>query len=702
MFDRYKRYVLKKSDQLPLNVVLMVLFVSQTVTAVGLTGWLSLRNGRRNVDHLALELSDQVVARIQNQVLNYLDGPHRLNQVFEGAIASQTLNPDDPLALRTFFWHQIRRAQPGSTLLYGNPSAEVIGIHKTWDSRCLWGMQTMATNFKWNVYDIDEFGQPTTLVQSKERPHQRYRPWYTAAQQKQEPTWSPIFQTQTGLDLVITAAHPLFQPNGKLLGVLGVKIPLAQLTEFLQTLTISNSGQAFIMERSGQLVATSGQQLPLMSMGTIQQRVNAITSSDPLIQDANHHLLEHFGSLDNIDQKKSLTISHDDHHNLIKVAPLTEGRGLDWLVVVVIPTSDFTQELQANTRKTVVLCLVALLLSLLSGMLASGWISRTKQQLAEANQLLTTQLMATLESTAEGILSHTQSGEILAYNQKFVKLWNIPESLLAADSIPHERWQFLADQTPDPDTFMSRVLNLWQETPDVEALELVELRDGRIFECYTQAQWICDRIIGRIWTYRDVTDSQRAVAKMAALNLELERLAHLDGLTQVANRRYLDSYLTQEWQRMAREQQTLSLILFDVDFFKLYNDHYGHPAGDHCLVQIAQTAQQTIKRPADLVARYGGEEFAIVLPNTTQQGAIEIAQHLQTAIQQLQIAHSQSTVNPLLTISLGLACEIPTPGTRPDQLLAQADKALYRAKQQGRNRYCVYAPESKVSSPIDP
>ncbi len=692
MLDRCKRYVLQKSGQLPLNVVLTALFVFQTVAAVGLTGWLSLRNGRRNVDRLAIELSDQVVARIQNQVLNYLDWPYRLNQVFEGAIASQTLNPNNPQALQTFFWHQIKRAQPGTTLLYGNPLAEVIGIHKTFDHQYLLVQQTAATNFDWNVYGIDEFGQPTTVVDSIARSHQRYRPWYIAAQQNQVPTWSPIFQAQFVPGLVITAAHPLFQPDGTLGGVLGVKITLAQLTKFLQALTISDSGQAFIIERSGQLVATSGQQKQLLAMGTSQQRVSASDSSDQLIQDAAYHLLEHFGSFDNIDQKENLAISHGDHHHLIEVAPLADGRGLDWLVVVVIPEADFTQEIRANTRRTVVLCVVALLLSLLLGILASGWISRTKQQLADANQLLTTQLMATLEATAEGIVSHTQSGEILAYNQKFMKMWNIPESFLAPGSIPQDRWQWMADQTPEPDVFMARVLNLWQEAPAADALELVELKNGRIFECYTQPQRICDLIIGRIWTYRDVTDSQRAAAQLADLNQELERLAHLDGLTQVANRRYLDSYFIHEWQRMAREQQPLCLILFDVDCFKAYNDHYGHPAGDQCLVQIAQAAKTIIKRPADLVARYGGEEFAIVLPNTTQQGAIEIAQHLQRAIQQLKIVHSQSAVNPLLTISLGIACQIPVPGTESEQLLEQADQALYRAKRQGRNRYCSYEP----------
>lgn len=300
-------------------------------------------------------------------------------------------------------------------------------------------------------------------------------------------------------------------------------------------------------------------------------------------------------------------------------------------------------------------------------------------------------LAATLESTAEGILSHTEFGQVLAYNQKFLQMWNIPESLLALDSIPSERFQFLADQTQDPEGFKARTLELCKQMPEADALELITMNDGRVLERYTQPQRLGDRIVGRIWTYRDVTESQRAAAALEAANTELKRLANLDGLTQIANRRYLDTYLTQEWQRLAREKQPLSLILFDVDFFKRYNDHYGHQAGDDSLIKVAQTIQKNVKRPADLVARYGGEEFAIVLPNTHLQGAVAIAQRIQAALQSLQIVHAQSEVGPFLTISLGLTSQTPQPGTDASQLIWEADTALYQAKREGRNCYRIYS-----------
>ena len=1008
MFERWKRYVLKKSGRMPLSFVLTAPFVLQTVVVVGLTGWLSLTQGRKSVEELTHELSGQITARIENQILSYLDNACQLNQILADAISSDILDPDDRTALQNFFWRQIQHAEPGTTLNYANRLGEVIGIHKTLNSEFLLQQQTEATQFRWNVYQLDEQGQPIKRLESIDRMNGRFLPWYQAAQRQKSPTWSPIFQAQLVPNFLLTAAHPLFNRDGEVTDVLGISVTLSQLNKFLQNLAATTSGKAVIIERSGQIVATSNQSWPLTTTGDIQSRVQITDSRDPLLQLASQSLLNRFQDFNQIDHEDSLTVSLDGQHYLIEVTSLSARRGLDWLVIVMTPESDFTAEIQANTYRTIVLCLMALSISLLLGTITSRRTSRiiselkvaasqvaqgefgqrlsqngiaeldtllvsfnrmakqlqqsftdlkmlngelsesesrlkqffealplgvivhqrdrsvfyfnktakillgtdvipdistelfssryqiyragtgklyptdelpalralrgeslviedveihqidhtvllrvrakpifdrdgqvsyavvvceditqdkqAQKILVEDNRLLTAQvaektellhqnetmqrailqgipdllvriradgkylsfmsgggvklwqpdrntprmtiydflpptlasqrmhyvrqaiatgecqyyeydievqgvlvheearvlkiaedealvivrditerkraktteesflalLMATLESTAEGILSHTQAGGVLAYNQRFIQMWNISESLLTTDSLPNERLDFLAHQTVDPDGFKARVIELCKHMPEAVALELIELRDGRILERYTQPQRICDRIIGRIWTYRDVTEKQQASAALEAVNKELERLANLDGLTQVANRRYFDVYFSQEWRRMAREQQPLSLILLDVDFFKAYNDRYGHQAGDDCLKRVAQTLSQVVKRPADLVVRYGGEEFAVILPNTDLDGAIRIAQCLQKAVRQLQIVHDASGVGPFLSISLGLSCRIPSPGTASDQLIWEADKALYRAKGQGRNRYCTY------------
>jgi diguanylate cyclase (GGDEF)-like protein len=182
---------------------------------------------------------------------------------------------------------------------------------------------------------------------------------------------------------------------------------------------------------------------------------------------------------------------------------------------------------------------------------------------------------------------------------------------------------------------------------------------------------------------------QERTIELEQANQQLQRLATQDSLTKIANRRRFEEYLAQEWKRMAREKQMLSLILFDVDYFKRYNDNYGHQAGDACLRQIAKASQVSVKRSVDLVARYGGEEFAVILPNTPAEGAMHVAETIRDRIKKLQIPHECSEISEFVTISLGIASLIPSSDDSPDSLIAKADNALYEAKQQGRDRTVI-------------
>ncbi|WP_339382701.1 diguanylate cyclase domain-containing protein [Microcoleus asticus] len=208
----------------------------------------------------------------------------------------------------------------------------------------------------------------------------------------------------------------------------------------------------------------------------------------------------------------------------------------------------------------------------------------------------------------------------------------------------------------------------------------------------------------------ELAERQQAQARMREINQqlalsneELARATHLlqqvvniDGLTQIANRRCFNDRLEREWQRLYREQKPISLLLFDVDYFKRYNDCYGHQMGDDCLFKLAQTVQEVVYRPADLVARYGGEEFGIILPNTDLKGASSVAQRIHAAIQALNIPHKTSDVSDLVTISMGIANLIPISELSSADLIAIADRALYRAKEQGRNQsgICDYSGDS--------
>ncbi len=171
---------------------------------------------------------------------------------------------------------------------------------------------------------------------------------------------------------------------------------------------------------------------------------------------------------------------------------------------------------------------------------------------------------------------------------------------------------------------------------------------------------------------------------------ELKRLASIDYLTQIPNRRTFDEVLLQEWTRARREKTTLSLAMLDLDFFKHYNDHYGHTAGDECLRSIAGALQQSLRRPADFCARYGGEEFAVVLPNTDSAGAMNVLEQMRQTVMALSIGHGFSLVASTMTISAGCVSEIPTAGSRASDMLNKADRALYQAKLQGRNQIVLH------------
>ncbi|WP_301100750.1 diguanylate cyclase [Propionivibrio sp.] len=184
---------------------------------------------------------------------------------------------------------------------------------------------------------------------------------------------------------------------------------------------------------------------------------------------------------------------------------------------------------------------------------------------------------------------------------------------------------------------------------------------------------------------------QQANAALMVANQKLEVYAQTDGLLGIANRDFFDARLSEDWNRGIRERSPVALLMIDVDFFKNYNDHYGHQAGDACLQAVARAAAAKMVRSVDLLARYGGEEFVVVLPNTAIQGAHKVALSICAAVSALNIAHCASTVAEYVTVSIGVASLLPERQSQASQAVAAADQALYAAKQQGRNRVCLAA-----------
>jgi len=208
------------------------------------------------------------------------------------------------------------------------------------------------------------------------------------------------------------------------------------------------------------------------------------------------------------------------------------------------------------------------------------------------------------------------------------------------------------------------------------------IKDENIEDTFVQA-------IDHAWDhYQLAREKERLMAELEKKNQELEQLSYLDGLTGISNRRYFDTVLAKEWRRGMRDHFPLSIAMIDIDYFKFYNDTYGHQSGDDCLKKVAHALKDALFRPGDFIARYGGEEFVAVLTNIGVDGAVEVASRMQHNIKRLNIPHEKSSVSDLVTVSIGLACTVPQKGSEAKELIHKADSCLYDAKEQGRNRIC--------------
>lgn len=226
-----------------------------------------------------------------------------------------------------------------------------------------------------------------------------------------------------------------------------------------------------------------------------------------------------------------------------------------------------------------------------------------------------------------------------------------------------------------------------------ELLQSEDFSDNALYEPFRDLLEAYKKLFRQ--TKRLVKMGDRMQNDLNELNSELQahkeklaQMSYVDGLTSLANRRRFNEFLETEWNRAVRNGSTLSLIILDIDFFKQFNDNYGHSAGDECLVLVARALSNCIQRSSDLMARYGGEEFAVVLPDTDFSGAECMAAQIQTNIRDLAIGHEYSQITPHITVSSGIACCVPAEKNTYMELLEVADKQLYAAKEAGRNQFC--------------
>jgi diguanylate cyclase (GGDEF)-like protein/PAS domain S-box-containing protein len=299
-----------------------------------------------------------------------------------------------------------------------------------------------------------------------------------------------------------------------------------------------------------------------------------------------------------------------------------------------------------------------------------------------------------LENLPNGIIILSMKGNVLYINAAALKQLGVSEKEAYRRRYNDPAWNvYTLDGTPYYLAKLSFFASMRKRRP-IKNLELMcRRKDGTDIVLSSNITTISSKgqtIPNILISLTDITQIKKAVQKAVELNFQLEKMSSLDGLTGIDNRRSFDEHMEIEWKRCLRESKSLSLIMIDIDHFKLFNDTYGHQGGDNCLKEVAETLGCLIKRPPDIVCRYGGEEFVIKLPETDEEGARVVAERLRNGIQDLRILHAGSRVSKFVTISLGVASIIPNKYISANELIERADKALYKAKLDGRNRYSVY------------
>ncbi|MEM9215765.1 MAG: diguanylate cyclase [Cyanobacteria bacterium P01_F01_bin.150] len=526
-----------------------------------------------------------------------------------------------------------------------------------------------------------------------------------------------LIRTRSGLSLDLTTVQKAYQ-------ALSREIILEHLLKTLMELILENAGA-----QRGVLLLPQGDDFLIQASSEVENAKTTVLQAVSIqnYSEVSAHIINYVARthtpmvLDNASHDP--VVAHDPyiqkyHPSAILCMPLLNQGQLQGIIYL-----ENNLVLGAFTQDRVKV------LELLSGQAA---IAITNAKLYAQLSHSEKQLKQFLEAMPVGIGVLDAQGHPYYINQRAQEL--VQEDILldisAADIAQQYRIYRAGTDTPYPNHELPLIKALHGEMSSVDDIEIRihqkegQSHDGKQKQDSNQDQQAkqeqCHRVALESWgtpiydeagsvqyaltAFQDITQRRQAervladysqtletqVAKrteeLQQANKELERLATLDGLTHIANRRSFDTYLFESWRRQIEEPQPLSLILADIDYFKRYNDHYGHQAGDDCLVLVAQTMATVVKRSMDLVARYGGEEFAIILPGTDLDGAVQVAERIRQAVLALKLHHKKSEVSDQVTLSLGVAAIVPTVDQLLDDLIANADKALYQAKAEGRNR----------------
>ena len=369
-----------------LRTVLIVPFVLQIFAAVGLVGYLSFKNGQKAVNEIADRLMAEVGSRVEQNLGTYLSVPHQVNQINAAAIELGTLNLQDLPVLQRHFWRQLQIFDTLTFTGLGLEQRDNLGAERLDNGSLTLRVSTAASNYDFRTYATNKSGEINQLLNNKTNFDPRTRPWYKAAVAAGKPTWSQIYPNTAGITAYLGASMPFYDRQKKLQGVLLTNINLSTIGKFLQSLKIGETGQVFIIERSGMLVATSTGERPFHAVKKDYgaERVKAIDSENAFTKITAQYLAANFNDFQSLKNLQSLEFDIQGKKQFLQVLPWQDDKGLDWLIVVVVPEADFMAQINANNTATILLCAAALIVAIIVGVVTARWVTKPILSLNDA------------------------------------------------------------------------------------------------------------------------------------------------------------------------------------------------------------------------------------------------------------------------------------------------------------------------------